>query len=161
MIYDRATFAAALGNARSAPTPVPTVREFIRGVLRELDVTSEGAFGVIEEAALLLDTMGDADHRLLALVQDVVALLAQASSDDAAESMLRLVAERHRVSTVLEKHLANVISRTAFLSFAAEQLWPPEMRRKITRISRDELQQLSKHLSALEIVEIERLLLTP
>lgn len=160
IVPDRVSFARGLGAALAAPDPAQGVNDLLRDVLTTEPVGWESdeqrlVRGISERVDV---ASGDAD-RLLPLARNVQALLDDASSNDAVELLLELIAERERVLGILRKYAQGTITQTGFLSFVAEQRWPESVRRRVAALSPADISSLVKALEESDIPQLEAFLI--
>lgn len=156
MVPDRMTFARGLGAALTAPEPAQRVNDLLRGVLTTEPLAWESedqrlVRGISERVDV---ASGDAT-RLLTLARNVQSLLDDASSNEAVELLLELIAERERVLRILRKYAEGTLTRTSLLAFVAEQRWPESVRRRVTALSSADIVRLATALEEGDITQLE------
>ena len=156
MVPDRKAFARGLGAALAAPEPAQRVNDLLRDVLTTEPVTWESdEQRLIRSISERVDVASGDAARLLTLARNVQTLLDEASSNDAVELLLELIAERERVLGIIRKHVQGTINRTAFLSFVAEQHWPESVRRRVAALSPADIASLATALDEGDITLLE------
>lgn len=159
-IPGRAELASDLRAALSSPEPAKRVTALLRQLL-----ATEPSMSHSEEQQLVrrigerVDVAAGDDARLLAVARDVQTLLEGASSPEAVELLLELMAERERVSAVLRKYARGTISRTSFLSYLGEQRWPERIRRRVAVLSPNDVAELVRALEVGSSAQLEELLI--
>jgi hypothetical protein len=98
------------------------------------------------EVVLRMDALAQTAEELMRLASDV-ARLAHLTTAANVLDILGFVAMRHRTNHVLQKHLHNVVTRTGWLSFIAEQAWSQETKDRLSSMSKSELKNLLGALS--------------
>ncbi|MFN2637434.1 MAG: hypothetical protein ABR585_10440 [Gemmatimonadaceae bacterium] len=155
----RSTFARGLGAALAAPEPAHRVKDLLRAVLTTEPVAWESdEQRLMHHVSERVDVASGDPGRLVSLAQNVQGLLKTASSNDSVELLLELVAERERVLGILRKYAQGTISRTAFLSFLAEQHWPELVRHRVAALSPADIEGLMTALEQSNIARLETLL---
>lgn len=156
MVPDRMAFARGLGAALSAPKPAQRVKDLLRGVLTTEPVAWESEDQrLVRGISERMDVASGDAIRLVTLARSVQSLLDNASSNEAVELLLELIAERERVLRILRKYAEGTITRTGFLSFVAEQRWPASVRRCVTALSSADIASLATALQAGDIPQLE------
>lgn len=156
MVPDRMSLARELGAALAAPKPARLVNDLLRGVLTIEPVAWESdEQRLIRSISERVNAAGGDGTRLLMLARDVHSLLEGASSNEAVELLLELIAERERVLGVIRKHVQGTITRTAFLSFVAEQPWPERVRRRMAALSPADIARLATALEEGDVARLE------
>lgn len=152
--YSHRQFGEELCAAATARRGSEAVREVIGPVLLAAPVV--GRSGEDEEAraaimvAQRIDTASGSPDRYVELAADLGALLRLLPPNDALE-LAEVVAERHRTAAVVGKHVTSIMSRTAFLSFVAEQRWPARVKEKVQALGSAELDRFRVALSEADL----------
>jgi hypothetical protein len=110
------------------------------------------------EVAMRIDTASGSPRDYCELAADLGALLEHVPLSDVL-NLTEAVVQRRRTSSLIEKHLSGVVSRTSLLSFVAEQRWPRHVKETVVLLDRGALQQLLDALSVLNLSVLRALLL--
>ncbi|MCC6930037.1 MAG: hypothetical protein IT359_13725 [Gemmatimonadaceae bacterium] len=132
------------------------MNDLLRGVLTiDPGVWESDDQRLVRSISERVDVASGDDTRLLTLARDVRSLLDEASSNEAVELLLELIAERERVLGIIRKYAQGEITRTSFLSFVAEQRWPESVRHRMSALSAAGVMSLATALEAGDITQIE------
>jgi hypothetical protein len=106
-----------------------------------------------------LDSSRDTSQDLHAAAESAARLLQSGLTNDEVCQILDVVRNRSRLLEVLTKLAAQQLTRTAFLSFVAEQRWPPVVKKRLAGLSTAKLPTLAETLRRKDYAVLPRLLL--
>jgi hypothetical protein len=144
----RADLLQRLERATLGKTGIEELRTWLNDLLVNADTeVDEASAPLIHASVQRLDVVSADDRGLQSLARELLQLVRMVKDETQATDLLPLVEERERFIEMLQKVLNSTISRTAFLSYLTERRWTTNIKRRISAMDRDRLNELEKLLA--------------